>query len=388
MDYFAQTREPDNLFEDDFTPIAEPITTHHVHSYSPTPQHAPRGRHTNEPSSTSPNPPPNPSSPTKTTSAGPTVAGGDNTDLSQPVRPPTAVRGDRSATGGINKPKLTEAELSSRLAAAKLNNARREEAHRAAEADEASFHRREAQASQKRREEGAARRAMEGEREKNRLRKLGARDGREWDEGKQEQEITSATRGGSQYRRGMHGGTTAYRSNFGGREQNEFEEGYGYGGQEDFGRQGYGRQRGGGRGRGGDRSRGGGRGRGRGWGGQEGGRGGGYEDGSYSSPAVGAARRPAINAETDFPSLHPTTSIPEPKLESKPSSSNPSTYPHNNNTPGPANGTKNLDSSSADISSFSPRPSRTSLKQDVEPFLPVIGNWCDEVEDKTNTRQW
>jgi hypothetical protein len=28
------------------------------------------------------------------------------------------------------------------------------------------------------------------------------------------------------------------------------------------------------------------------------------------------------------------------------------------------------------------------LKQDVEPFLPVIGNWCDEVEDKTNTRQW
>jgi hypothetical protein len=28
------------------------------------------------------------------------------------------------------------------------------------------------------------------------------------------------------------------------------------------------------------------------------------------------------------------------------------------------------------------------LKQDVEPFSPVIGDWCDEVEDKTNARQW
>ena len=101
----------------------------------------------------------------------------------------------------MQKPKLTESELSARLAAARLNNAKREEAHRLAEADEASFQHREAQAREKRREEGLARRVMEGERERNRLRKLGARGGREWDEGKAPEE--EKARGA---RRGMYGG--------------------------------------------------------------------------------------------------------------------------------------------------------------------------------------
>lgn len=90
------------------------------------------------------------------------------------------------------------------MEAAKLNNARREEAHRLAEADEASFQKREMQALVKRREEGAARRYMDTEREKNRMRKLGAQGGREWDEGKETQEAGNGRGNGSFYRRGVH----------------------------------------------------------------------------------------------------------------------------------------------------------------------------------------
>lgn len=148
MDEFAQTRQPDDLFDDDFIPVTEPTDP-------PTqPLRAPRSK---APQKQDPQKQPTRQSAPDST---PTDSPNAPTSLEQAPKPPPAVRGDRSATGGVNKPKLTEDELSEKLAAAKLNNAKREEAHRLAEADEASFQRREAQASQKRREEGAARRAM------------------------------------------------------------------------------------------------------------------------------------------------------------------------------------------------------------------------------------
>lgn len=195
MDEFAQTRQPDDLFDDDFTPITEPTQLPSQPSHPP---RAPRARAPQKPY------------PQKQPSQQPAPDIGTEQADSAPVAPEQAtkiapaVRGDRSATGGVNKPKLTEDELSERLAAAKLNNAKREEAHRLAEADEASFQQREAQASQKRREEGAARRAMDQEREKNRLRKLAVKGLREWDEGKEEQDMTRER--GNQIRRGAHGG--------------------------------------------------------------------------------------------------------------------------------------------------------------------------------------
>ena len=201
MDEFAQTRQPDNLFDDDFTPIIEPTKP------PLQPPRAPRAQ-TDQKQYPQRQPPPQ-----RTTDAVPENDPNNPIVPDQTQRPATAVRGDRSATGGVNKPKLTEDELSERLAAVKLKNAKREEAHRLAEADEASFQQREAVASQKRREEGAARRAMDQEREKNRLRKLAVKGGREWDEGKEEQDLSKER--GSHFRRGAYGGIP-YRGDRGG----------------------------------------------------------------------------------------------------------------------------------------------------------------------------
>lgn len=398
MDEFAQTREPDNLFADDFTPIDNIVVVHPVDAHPPVHHQARRSGHPSKPSATSPS--------TTTSATGPNLPGSTNADAPSTARTLTAVRGDRSATGGISKPKLSESELSTRLAAAKLNNARREEAHRAAEADEASFQRREAEASRKRREEGIVRKAMEREREKNRLRKLGARDGREWDEGKQEQDTGSAARGGSQYRRGVYGGTAAHRSgvggNNGGRDQGEAEEGYRYEEREDFGGRGYGRRGNGDRGRGGDRSRGergrgGGRG-GRGRGGHEGGRRGGeYFTNPSSSPAA-VARHPPTNTETDFPSLQPPTRNPKSEPESKPEPKssysskqvpsaappNSSLNPQNTTTSSHDDYTENSHNNTAG----NPHQSTHAWKPDVEPFSPDVlekQSWSDEVEAKASS---
>ncbi|KAI4145649.1 MAG: hypothetical protein L6R39_003743, partial [Caloplaca ligustica] len=158
MEEFAQTRSPDDLFDDDFTPIDEPVIEEFVQ-----PQPAQRGRNDRPrgrgkgrpiqqqhqppkpPAHLSLNTPSNLSAPS-TATVDTTTAESSAADPDSTPRPTTAVRGDRSATGGTAKPKLTEEELSARLAAAKLNNAKREEAHRIAEADEASFQQREAQA--------------------------------------------------------------------------------------------------------------------------------------------------------------------------------------------------------------------------------------------------
>ena len=116
-----------------------------------------------------------------------------------------AVRGPRHQTGGVQRPKLTEDELSARMAAAALNNARREAAHREAEADAAKFEAREAAAKQRRVQETASRRVMDSERERNRQRKLGAQGVREWDQGKDEGQAKSG-----QSRREYH--STAHRA--------------------------------------------------------------------------------------------------------------------------------------------------------------------------------
>lgn len=101
-----------------------------------------------------------------------------------------AVRGDRHATGGLKKPKLTETELAEKMAQITIKNASLTAAHARAEADAASFAERESQAkvvtAQKQREERRDRQQMMGEREKNRMRKLKAMGGREWDAEKDE----------------------------------------------------------------------------------------------------------------------------------------------------------------------------------------------------------
>lgn len=292
MDEFAQTREPDNLFDEDFTPIpprakqSNKISSHQTHHENASNPSAPQAPSTN-------------------------AERFPATGASTTVRPPTAVRGDRSATGGINKPKLTESELSARLAAAKLNSARREEAYRVAEADEASFNLREVQAIQKRKEERFAKRAMDDEREKNRLRKLRAQGGREWDEGKPELDASSLR--GSQYRRGAHGGL-AYR---GGRQQDEGDSMV-YDQQEEMTRlsgfRGDRSRR--------DRSR-----RERGRGGQGGRARGGYgRGGEPSYPPTEHSTAPEMSAEAEFPSLPPaplpqTEQAPPPNQAGIPSSS-------------------------------------------------------------------
>ena len=199
MDEFAQTRQPDDLFDDDYTPYTESAPELPVAPPAPVRQETRpvQSRHRSPPTE-----------PMQDANSVPTEDTATSEAPSHPVtkseiKPPLSVRGDRSATGGILKPKLTEEELSARLAAARLNNVKREEAHRLAEADEAEFQQREAQEIQKRRQEGIAKREMDREREKNRQRKLAVKSGREWDESKEEVEPPPRSGG---YSRGASGG--------------------------------------------------------------------------------------------------------------------------------------------------------------------------------------
>ncbi|RDW75461.1 hypothetical protein BP6252_06603 [Coleophoma cylindrospora] len=115
-----------------------------------------------------------------------------------------AVRGDRTLTGGPAKKKLTEEELTAKMAEMAILNAKKAERHRLSEADSAAFERREKEQQKKRVEEQKSRREMDMERAKNRERKLKAQGGREWDEGKEEEMFEDKRR--SQYVRGGHGG--------------------------------------------------------------------------------------------------------------------------------------------------------------------------------------
>ena len=139
------------------------------------------------------------------------------------------------------------------MEAVKLNNAKREADHARAEADEASFQQREQVAQSKRLEERQNRRVMDGERERNRLRKLKAVGGREWDAEKNEEDFVQRGGHSSQYRRGAHGGV-AYEGGCVGRRDEDAARTYA---NNDFDRRGDGQVPRGPRGRGG-------RGRGRG----------------------------------------------------------------------------------------------------------------------------
>ncbi|CUS08360.1 unnamed protein product, partial [Tuber aestivum] len=123
---------------------------------------------------------------------------------------------DRTLSGGIKKPKLTEDELAARLERVKLNNQRLIERRRKAEEDESSFqvaeearkqadvHKRLAD-RKKRAEADRNRKELDDEREKNRQRKLKAVQTREWDSTKTEEDYNPRNRS-SGFRRGAHGG--------------------------------------------------------------------------------------------------------------------------------------------------------------------------------------
>ena len=190
-----------------------------------------------------------------------------------PAKTP-AVRGDRTLTGGVARTKLTEEELSAKLAAAKERSQNVAAAHARAQADAASFEERERIAGVKRAVEKKERRVMEGEREKNRLRKLGNREGREWDRDKEDVLAGMNGRGG----RGRGGYAEYGARGFSGAdaEENDLRQ---YEWNDDRGR---------------------GRGRGRGGKGDRGGRGrGGPRGGGHGQDQ----QQPNVSAETDFPSL-------------------------------------------------------------------------------------
>ncbi|KIX03744.1 uncharacterized protein Z518_07297 [Rhinocladiella mackenziei CBS 650.93] len=207
-------------------------------------------------------------------------------------RPP-AVRGDRTATGGVRKPKLTEEELSAKLAAAKERSQNLAAAHARAQADAASFEERERIAKEKREKDRVERKVMDSEREKNRRRKMAVMGGREWDAGKNEEDFKITQNGRGAGRRFQSGMTP--------QQQFQAEEDdlkmYEWHGDR------------GGRGRGRGRERGG-RGRGR----------GGISRGAVSDHDGDSTAQPQPNwsAEEDFPALPGSTMVTSQK---KPSTS-------------------------------------------------------------------
>ncbi|KAL2428485.1 hypothetical protein ABEF91_008689 [Exophiala dermatitidis] len=172
-----------------------------------------------------------------------------------PARPP-AVRGDRTATGGLRKPKLTEEELSAKLAAAKERSQNVAAAYARAQADAANFEERERIANERREKDRAERRVMDKEREKNRQRKMAVMGGREWDAGKNEEDFkTTHGNGRGGPRRFQAGGLTPeqqYQAEQDDLRMYEWRDddrgGRGRGGRGGRGRGGGGRGRGGGRG--------------------------------------------------------------------------------------------------------------------------------------------
>ncbi|KAH4209735.1 hypothetical protein HBI95_080040 [Parastagonospora nodorum] len=129
----------------------------------------------------------------------------------EPKEKPThSVRGDRTLTGGPARTRLTEAQLSAKLASMRSKNEALQTAHARAEADLANFEAREAVLkkkdverkkvlAEKQKAERQNRQQMMGEREKNRLRKLNAQGGEEegGGEGRTWRDCGVETRGGA-----------------------------------------------------------------------------------------------------------------------------------------------------------------------------------------------
>lgn len=207
---------------------------------------------------------------------------------------------------------------------------------------------REQEAAKKRREELAHRRVMDSEREKNRQRKLKAQTGREWDSQKREEDYDPRG-GGSQFRRGMHGGVSgAVRRDF---EDARSEDAADHSG----GNRGRGRGGRGGRDRGsprapqGDRPR------------------KGLSDSIYARESPAA---PGLDDKSAFPALpegpkrtetKKTETKPVPKPETKPK----------------AEETK-VETETA------PEPSKSQSAMDKldSTFSPITGTWADQFEDE------
>ncbi|KAH0294285.1 hypothetical protein KCU71_g14934, partial [Aureobasidium melanogenum] len=208
----------------------------------------------------------------------------------EPSKPATnAVRGDRTATGGLRKPKLSEQELAEKMSRISLKNEKLAAAHARAEADAADFAEREEVAAKRRQEERKERQQMMGEREKNRLRKLKAVGGREWDAEKPEDaDAFGGPRQPSGRGRGAYGGVAGQRNPDGSREgfsgdREDYTDGREYMYREDRGR-----------------------GRGRGRGGRGGGAGRGGRGPQQEKPTSQSVPKP-----TDFPDLSGSASAPE-----------------------------------------------------------------------------
>lgn len=217
VDESMRVRSDDDLFADDFTPVAQPVVEQQP-SPAPAPTHGPPpkgdglrergrgGRGRGRGGGASKQGPIDPGQNKPST---------DREAVEPPENAPTgprkesipSVRGDRRATGGVKKPKLTEDELAEKMARIKLKNAELNAAHERAEADAASFAHRESQAKQEAAEKAKAerrdRQQMMGERERNRARKLKAMEGREWDLDKQQEDFE---RGGRYDKRGGFAG--------------------------------------------------------------------------------------------------------------------------------------------------------------------------------------
>ncbi|KAL9084893.1 MAG: hypothetical protein Q9165_007846 [Trypethelium subeluteriae] len=257
---FAQTRAPDDLFDDDVTPVAPETITAHPTPPLPSIPTGPRGRGSNTSRAGRSRGRGVPNSRLSSVRGQPQPdAGVESTSDNAPAAPaatqdrPSSVRGDRTLTGGVQKPKLSEKELTERMQQISLKNSSLLEAYARAEADAASFAEREArntaQAAQRRKVDRVNRQQMMGERERNRQRKLDALGVREWDMEKKEEDFSGrdSTRG-SGSRRGMHGGIGGVtRSDYSVDNKNrpDLEDGGSFRGRGRGGRGRYGSRRGG-----------------------------------------------------------------------------------------------------------------------------------------------
>lgn len=264
MDEFAQSREDDDLFADEFEPVAvssftveessESVPTNISENPTVVPtngakvqpyrngngrkegqerrqrggwggannglnasRYAPKAETSPSQPLSEPAPSAIPSTTTSDDNAIPPPATSNPAPAPQNATEPTnirtpAVRGDRSATGGPAHKKLTEEELTAKLEKMAILNAQKAERHRLSEADQAAFQHREKELAKERREKAVAEkkkeRVMEMERAKNRERKMKAQGGREWDSEKVESDIVDGKGRGrsSEYVRGGHGG--------------------------------------------------------------------------------------------------------------------------------------------------------------------------------------
>ncbi|KAK4506917.1 hypothetical protein PRZ48_000650 [Zasmidium cellare] len=205
-------RSDDDLFSEDFTPAPQPVVERSKPQHTRGTGDAPRGRGRGrgrgegrggqnrggaqrEARGTDTAPRGGREAQTSSPAQG---AAPDNAPTGPRKETVQAVRGDRHATGGLKKPKLTEEELAEKMAKIQIKNANLTAAHARAEADAASFAEREQQAKQvakqREKEERRDRQQMMGEREKNRMRKLKAMEGREWDAEKREDDFSKGGR--------------------------------------------------------------------------------------------------------------------------------------------------------------------------------------------------